>query len=441
MKKKIISILSAAVLAFPLFQFSADAAGQLPFTLTAPEHIAITYLNGNDSLTTCQLTWSQNTSMSEWCTRMANSETHNDAVKELETMGYSELSYTAQMDWSIDSTEDWHYNAYWDTDGWDSDNVKRLGEWAYTYFQGGADITNDEWVFRDMGDISDPEDMTWYGCHTEGNDYLGWKDVLKEGQYIVVNTEDGGQHAQFDLVNHTVNVRMRWLVTATKLEPAADGSADQVMIGSEWSQIASLGKDAASSVSVGAGDIAAPVIRDLHYTAAEFNGFPVIAFYLDVPDTLSNALVKAQANGGSISLRTEARVPDGEWVELQGDWTVKSGEIQTKLQMLAENAKNVTNGTPIELRCRYDCEPGGETAGFSTEFSNVLTISAEAMQISSETAPAETAAAASTTKTANAPSTQQKALSWLWILLLIVAVIVLLIIIFLLTRRNKEDKK
>ena len=134
-------------------------------------------------------------------------------------------------------------------------------------------------------------------------------------------------------------------------------------------------------------------------------------------------------------------MPDGEWVELQGDWTVKSGEIQTKLQMLAENAKNVTNGTPIELRCRYDCEPGGETAGFSTEFSNVLTISAEAMQISSETAPAETVAAASTTKTANAPSTQQKALGWLWILLLIVAVIVLLIIIFLLSRRNKEDKK
>ena len=441
MKKKIISLLSAAVFAIPVFQFTVNADAQLPFTLTAPEHIAITYLNGNDSLTTCQLTWSQNPSMSEWSSRMANGETHDDTVKELEAMGYSELSYTAQMDWSIDSTEDWHYNAYWDTDGQDSNYVQHLGEWAYTYFLQGTDITNDGWVFRNMGDISDPDDITWYGCHNEGNDYLGWKDVLKEGQYIVVDTEDGGKHAQFDLVNHTVNVRMRWLVTATKLEPAADGSADQVKIGSDWSQIASLGKGAAPSVSLNASDIAAPVIRDLHYTAGEFNGFPLIAFYLDVPDALSNALVKAQANGGGITLRTEARVPDGEWVELQGDWTVKSGEIETKLQMLGESAKTVAKGTPIELRCRYDCEPGGEAAAFSTEFSNVLTVSAEAMQVGSETAPVETVGAASTTKPATAPSTQQKALGWLWILLLIIAVIVLLIIIFLLTRRNKEDKK
>jgi disulfide bond formation protein DsbB len=109
--------------------------------------------------------------------------------------------------------------------------------------------------------------------------------------------------------------------------------------------------------------------------------------------------------------------------------------------MLAESAKSVGKGTPIELRCRYDCEPGGEAAAFSTEFSNVLSVSAEAMQVGHETAPAETTAAAVTTRAASAQSTQQKALGWLWILLIVFAVFVLLIIIFLLTRKNKEDKK
>ena len=443
MLKKGFSILAAAVLAFPLFQVTAFAAPEtkLPFTLTAPEHVAITYLDGADSLNTCKVAWSQNASMSEWASRLADPATHNTVVKEIEAMGYEDVFYTAQMDWSIDSTEDWHYNKYWDSDGCDSENVQHLGDWAYTSFLQGNDISMDAWVFRDMGNIADPNDSVWYGSHHDSDDYLGWKDVLKEGQYTIVKTDESEQHAKIDLTNHTINVRMRWLVTVRKAGEPAEGQTNEIRIGSDWSQIASVGKDAKPVASVKKGDIAAPVIRDLHYVTEEFNGHPQVAFYLDVPDATTNALINAQATGGGIFLRTEARVPNGEWVELQGDWTLKTGEMVIALQNLAEKEKTVAKDTPIELRCRYDYNPGNE-GEFSTDYSNVLSIAAAAMQVTTGTAPAEsTVSAANTASAAHQTPTPQKSMSWLWILLIVLAVIVLLIIIFLVVRNNKDDKK
>ena len=446
MLKKGFSMLAAAILALPLFRVSVSAApdAALPFTLTAPEHVAITYLNGNDSLNTCQIVWSQNASMSEWASRVSDPATHEETVTELAALGYDDLSYTAQMDWSIDSTEDWHYNAYWDTDGYDSNYVQHLGDWAYTDFLQGDDISTEAWVFRDMGNIADTGDAAWYGRHEDGDDYTGWKDVLKEGQYRIVDTDDGGQHAQLDFANHTVNVRMRWLVTVHKAGELAEGDSGEIRIGSDWSPVAAVGKDAAPVVSVKAGDLAAPVIRDLHYTDEEFNTYPVVAFSLDVPDSVTNTLINTQAAGGGISLHTEARVAGGEWVELQGDWTLKSGEIKIKLQMLAEQQQNVAKDTPIELRCRYDCTPNSDAELFYTEYSNVLTVAAEAMQVTTAQPPQETENAGMTSNSAltTAPAGNHEApsgIGWLWIILIAIAAIVLLLIIVMMLNKRKED--
>lgn len=435
MVKKIASLISAVLLAMPLFQIPAHAEEQLPFTLTAPEHVAITYLNGDDSPSTCQIAWSKNASMSEWAAKHADPETHDATVKALGDMGYDDLWFSAQMDWSIDSTEDWHYNSYWDTEGYDENYIQHLGEWAYTSFLDSPEITTTAWVFRYMGNIEDEGDYAWFGRHADSDDFNGWKDVLKEGQYTIID-DDGSKQAKLNFDEHTVNVRMRWLVTGRKL----DGS--EIHVGSDWSEIASVGKDAKPvAEAFKQGDIPAPAIRDLRYADEDFNTFPVVAFYLDVPDTVSQALTKAAAVNGEIRMITEARIPNGKWIELQGDFKLKSGEMKIALQSLAEDTKSIPKDTPIELRCYYDCDPGNGV-WFQTDYSNVLTFGAAAMQAATDTAPAEsTVSAAQTTSASHTENTLKKTLNWLWILLIVLAVIVLLVIIYLVMRNKKNDQK
>ena len=121
----------------------------LPFELTAPEHVSITYLDGNDSANTCQVAWSQNDSMSAWLDRMEDPDKHDAAIEEFESHGYSDLWITTQMDWSVDNQTDWHYNKYWDTEGYDENWTMRLGEWAYTKFD-TVPVQGDSFRYHDL---------------------------------------------------------------------------------------------------------------------------------------------------------------------------------------------------------------------------------------------------------------------------------------------------
>ena len=441
MMKKILSLLSAVVLAFPLFQITVNAASaeQLPFTLTAPEHVAINCLNDEEYPSKCQVAWSKNASMSDWSNKMSDPETQDAAVKALNKMGYDDLFYTAQMDWSIDSTEDWHYNEYWDTECYNGNYVKyHLGEWAYTYFQNTPEITNTDEVFQYLGDISDPEHELWYGRHADGEDVSGWKDVLKEGQYIVVDSA-GQKNAYLNLTDHTVNVRMRWLVTGRR----TDGN--EVKIGSDWSEIVSVGKGAApAGAAVRPGDLSAPVIRDLRYANQRHNDCPVVAFYLDVPDAVAKALNDAKAADGDIQLITEARVRDGEWKNLAGDWELKFGEMKAYLSTLPEEQGSIPKNTPLELRCCYECWPRDGENSFRTEYSNVLGFTAkEKIKYSTGAVPTHKG----TDNDCLGPddtypgSESEKSMGWLGVLLIMLAVFVLFIILLLVTRSKKQDNK
>ncbi|MBR5371211.1 MAG: hypothetical protein IK130_03245 [Oscillospiraceae bacterium] len=141
--------LSAAVFAFHLFQITADAApaAQLPFTLTPPEHI-VAITDSNDDADGCYVAWSKSISMNEWPMKML--ETRDDAVKALNALGYEALWYTPQIDWSIDTTTDWHYNQYWDTWGYDENHVQHLGEWAYTHLLQDDGLTSAASILGDI---------------------------------------------------------------------------------------------------------------------------------------------------------------------------------------------------------------------------------------------------------------------------------------------------
>ncbi len=393
--KRTLSGITAAVLALSLFSVSASAvpvlddhelpiipvlpsdptdgpdepAAELPFELSAPENVSITWLNGNDSPNTCEIHYSQNDSMSEWSSRKAAD--HDAVMKELNEMGYDDVWITVQTDWSIDSQDDWHYNEYWDTEGYDEDYVSRVGEWAFLSCSYSDEISMSTWIFRNMGNIDDTEDHTWYGCHEGGNDYDGWKDVLKEDQYDILTDEDGS-YAKIDFTEHTVYTRVRFLVTCRTL---GDETQD-ILIGSEWSKTAAVGKDAAEVKPLEPGDIAAPVISDLKYTEEESSGSPVISFKLDVSEELSAQLSQVTGTSGAIRLITEAKLADKEnWTELQGDFSIKAGDMQIGLHNLEEVEGRIEVDTPIQLRARYYCMQDGRD-DFTSDWSEIISFGA-----------------------------------------------------------------
>ena len=441
--KKLFPLISAALLAaanlsFPAFaEESSDQ--KLPFELSAPENVSITYLDGNDSENTCEIHYSQNTSMSEWSSRR---DSDNEAVmKELNDMGYDDLWITSQIDWSIDSQDDWHYNEYWDSEGYDADYHMKLGEWAFFSCAYSPETSMSEWIFRYMGNIDDKEDTRWYGRHEDGDDYDGWKDVLKPEQYDIVK-HDEESVAKIDLAKHTIYTRVRFLVTARTL---GDESKD-IRIGSEWSETAAVGKDAEEVKPLEPGDIAAPVISDLKYTDEDFNGYPVISFKLDVSDELSAQLSQATGTKGAIWLIAEAKLADKEnWVELQGDFTIKSGDMKIDLNALADSEGKIEKDTPIELRAKYLCMQEG-LDDFESEYSSVLTFGATDMQVDEpssviEESTADEESKAETTTTAKAPKASEKeeesSFPW-WIIILIIILILIIIIIIIILKKKKD---
>ena len=460
--KRILSAALGAITFMSCFSFAAAATNEtsssdvkLPFDLEAPKNVFIKYLDGNDSFNSCNVSYSQNNSMSEFFSNLADPDQHDKVVEELNKQGIDDLWVQPQMDWSIDSSDDWHYNKYWDTDGYDENQIQRLGDWAYTALSYYPDQTNESWVFRDFGNIEDPEDRVWHGSHNGSDDYDGWKDVLKEGQYAVIKTDEGESHAKIDFTKHTIHVRMRYLVIVRKSDEE-NGLVD-VPVASDWSGEALVGKDAEASGVLKKGDIDPPVITDLRMTDEEFNGQPVIAFKLEVPDKLIAQNTEITNREGRIILETECRVKgNDEWKEMQGDWILKSGEMKVTLLNLAEENKVISKDTPVELRCRYYCEQSEEEP-FYSDYSEVLTFGTKEIDGRKESV-AEKSNDASDEKTNEESAVKEESKSekkcsvcgicpvqplgiclFIWIAI-IVAVIIVVIVIILAVNKKKSNK-
>lgn len=448
--KKALSIFSSAVILASCLSLSVSAAPEqnqevkLPFDLTAPENVVVTKLAEGDSPNTLVVAYSQNTSMSKFTSD--NNTNHEQWERTIHELGYDDLWINTQIDWSIDSENDWHYNKYWDTEGYDENYNLQLGDWAYISQSYGEETTMTEWIFRFGGDIENPDYTDWNGIHNDDADIDGWKDVLKEDQYDVIEEPDGTKTAKIDLSKHTVYTRVRWLVTCRPI----DGSGDK-KVASEWSKTAAIGKDAQETFEpLKAEDLKAPVVKDLKITDEEFNTFPVISFILEVPDELTAALTKIKAltgqGAGNIWIQTEARVQGkDEWVTLQGDWEIKAGENRMALQALAEHEGEITKETPIEIRCCYICDQNGYEE-IRSDYSEILTFGSPDMKVESQTPPPESSAAeeSQVSKTENSQTSQTNETKnsgfpvWIIILIIAIVLIIVIIIIILIVMKNKK---
>ncbi len=350
MKKFLSVLLAGLMLVTCATVFASASKAGLPFDLTAPAYVTAVWLEGGDSPTTTKLTYSLNNSITKFFKNKENADLDGTIDQFMKKAGCDDIWVSIQVDWAVDDVKDsvsgWHYTSYWDGDpyhglGKDSEGNARYSDWDVV--DGGlnnaTETVQDIWVTRGV-----PNDDRWNGnpeTHTPGV-----KDQLRADQYTYDKT---AEELRIDYTKHTVYFRARFVVTVR-----IDGTGDRYYF-SEWSNIASVGKDAEKLGQLTKADLEAPVITGLRMTDKEFNYNPIVAFTLAVPEKLAENATKVEADGGGIVIEVWARVKgDTEFVELQGDWIIKAGEMESALFNLAnEERQTVPKDSVIELRCRY----------------------------------------------------------------------------------------
>ena len=497
MIKKILAAATGTVLALSCLSITAAAEPEtaetqelkLPFELTAPTNVLLNWLEGGDSLTTMDAVWTMNNDMCKWMSEVADPNSHDATLEKLQKeYGYSDLAIYAQIDWAIDDPENgWHWTKYWDGENWtddegrycwsdygkDKDYNVRVGDWDLVSLGLNPDTVNECWILRGNTINNNPDyseevraaENEWYF----GNELIpGLKNQLKDDQYTLVeiDPETHDQAIKIDWTQHTAYIRVRWAIIASE----EDNTRHPVLSG--WSDAASYGKDAKEFVPLTKEDLAPPVISDLKYYPDEFNNYPQIAVTLTVPEELSKNLSAVSSKGGTIRVEWEGRVPGGEWVGLQGDFTINAGEYVVALQNLAEAIirQNSENGvstpdvilekdSPVELRARYSCIQPFEYKGeyledFYSDYSETLSFGTQEMSKPEQTSVKETSVGDSSKIESSKPAEKQEEAKcklckncpaplgiciWIWIAI-IVAIVVIVVIIVVVVMKNKKKK-
>ncbi|MCR5611347.1 MAG: hypothetical protein K6F68_05890 [Clostridiales bacterium] len=357
MKRLLAALTAIIMLIAPMAAFASAAETGLPFELAAPGNLTAAWLEENDSPTTIRIAYTLTNEMTSFFKDMENAHLEGTIDGFMENVGCDDIWMNVQIDWALDDVNDsvsgWHYTRYWDGDdyfglGHDEEGNRRYSEWDVVdgSLNNATETVQDMWVTRGV-----PNDDRWNG-DPETN-MPGVKDQLRPDQYTYNEEEET---LYIDFTQHTFYFRARFVVTVR-----VEGAPDKYYF-SDWSNIASAGKDAEAIVPLTKADVPAPVITDLHMTDKEFNGNPVVAFTLTVPDELMRNAARAEAMGGTIVIETEARVKgDTEWTLMgNSDWIIKAGEMECALLTLVNAERpSIPRDTVIELRCRYRCSQPG----------------------------------------------------------------------------------
>ena len=444
MKKVLSAILVCILLLSCLTVFASAAESDLPFDLVPPAYVSAKWLEGNDSPTTTNLAFCLSNEMT---TFFKNKETaHFDGTIEqfMKNIGCDDIWMEVQIDWAVDDVNDsvsgWHYTKYWDGDdyyglGKDSEGNSRCSEWDFVSAGGINNATETVQTVQVTRGV--PNDDRWNGdpeTHTPGV-----KDQLKPDQYTY---DEENEALIIDYTKHTVYFRARFVVTVR-----IEGTPDKNYF-SEWSNIASVGKDGEKSDSLTKADVDAPVIADLHMTDKEFNDNPVVAFTLTVPDRLMKNSTKAAAGGGGIVIETEARVKgDTEWTLMGNtDWIIKSGEMECALLHLVNDSRpTIPKDTVIELRCRYRCDQPGLDDVYS-DYSKIISFGTDDINQGGTPGADGTGADNASTAKSSCPichfCPQPLGLCiFIWLLIILIVIVVIVIIVVTSKKKKKDENK
>lgn len=370
--KRFFAMLIAAVLVMALVP-SAGAAGELPFELKAPINPTIRFI-GEGAGNTLEYIYGMDNAMMSFFKSLDDAE-DRDAF--FSAYPFDEIWVTAQVDWAIDDINDpvsgWHYTQYWDGGvngiGYDEDGNIRVSEWDCTDAPAYPQASNDVWVLRGC-----PDDGRW-GGNPETNT-PGVRDQLNPDQYEYYDDD-----VHIDYTKHTAYLRSRFVIETRTWDE--DGNHTEEYYYSDWSATAAYGKDA-ETVEFDLNSVKPPVISNLRLADWDFNDYPVVLLTLTVPDELAQAVTAIAALGGGIWVDYEGRVQgDAEWVGLDGDGTVRAGEVEVKLQHLAETRGGISADDIVEIRALYRIDHP-ETGSHYTDYSNVISYNSDNVTVPTE---------------------------------------------------------
>ena len=454
--KKLITILLASLILVMSFTVGASAdeflttgllltatgASNLPFELKAPQNVTLAKTEDTASwgAPALGISYTVPNDMNQFLIGLEEAE---DQEAYLAGYGYYEFLVSLQMDWALDDVNDpvsgWHYNEYWDFDnyfgfGQDSEGRYHKSEWDITETGlGNNDSFQSFWVFPDL-----PNDERWNGNPENG--WVGVKDQLNPDQYEYVIDSDGEGSLRIDYTKHTMYARMRFVFWGTKL----DGDDRELFAYSDWSNVASAGKDGEAFELPTT--LPKPEISNLYLTDEEFNDNPVAAFTLTVPDELAKTAAGITARNGVVRVDTQARVKgDTEWTGMANtDFEVKTGEMKCALLHLVNDAHpTIPRDTEIEVRCRYWASCSGMEEDLEGPWSDVLSFGTS--EIGGQgTNPPEVVGPANNGKTecpiCHFCSQPFGLCIFIWLLIILLVLIILIVIIIAVAKSKKKKK-
>ena len=261
---------------------------------------------------------------------------------------------------------------------------------------------------------------------------------MRPSQYEYRYNEDGDGNLYIDYTKHTVYFRMRFVVTTGK--DTDEGTVVKYYY-SDWSNVAAVGKDGDEGKVLTKADIAAPVITGLRMTDKEFNGNPVAAFTLTVPDELAMNASKAAAYGGGIFIETQMRVKgDAEWTEMGNtDWIIRAGEMECALLHLVNASRpNIPKDTVIETRCRYRCSQKGEDDVYS-DWSKIISFGTD--DVNYDDTAAHDPSGKKTCPICHFCPQPLGLCIFIWLLILLVVVAIVVVVIVVVSKSKKKNEK
>lgn len=335
MIKRVLSFSLALISCLSLLLFAALAAEPFPTTLEAPVNLAVSE-STDKNYKYIYVTFNKSSALSAMI---------DGGTATRERYGLDKIDYYVQIDWSIDSMDDWKYHTNWDVLKTHTGETSLFGEYISLPLE--AKTTEQEAIF-DLNYKADPNHYKWKGMST----------FLKEGQYAI---DDDGEPI-IDWTKHTLYVRARFVVYYRPV-----GGSYQYLI-SDWSTVSGYGKDYKPFEIPKS--LEAPVISDLELTDRIVNGGPVVAFNLSNPKSVKDASAGAKSLTDYIIVVAEVDIGGGGWKEVNlSDRNITDGYLYAELARVAET---VSEDTHVKLRAKYEYHKGNGTLLLSSPWSNVI---------------------------------------------------------------------
>jgi len=350
--KRLFSLGLAFLICFALLPGTVQAAEPFPTVLEAPDNVLLGQAP-EDHGGYINVSFNKSPELSAMI---------DEGRAVLERYGLDYINYYVQIDWFIDSKDDWKYHPNWDELKTHTGDAWFEGEYVRKTLN--SDTTQREMIFY-FSLKADPNSSAW----------KEWLTHLKEGQYYV--NQYG--NPRIDWKQHTLYVRTRFVIA---YRPS--GGSDLYLI-SDWSLIAAYGKD--YKLFEIPKSLEAPTISDLKLTNRQVNGGPVVAFNLTNPQSVKEASAGAKSLMDYIVVVAEVSIGGGEWKQVNlSDRDITDGYLYAELARVAES---VSEDTHVKLRARYQYHKGNGTLVLASDWSNVVEFGAPAWGKASQWATAE----------------------------------------------------